>query len=138
MLQFFSVKSLAEGLSSVEALPVEYRGILITAFVDAAMDLKADQVSLTRQLFAAVATKSIVSHGVFLKSLTPLIVGIVDLAVDIPSAYTFAVQLLIGAGITQEETVALSKLMESEEEDEETVEAAKARLLSSFEKAVQA
>lgn len=98
------------------------------------MDLKADQVSLTRQLFAAVAAKGIVSHAVLLASLTPLIVGIIDMAVDVPAAYTFAVLLLVGGGVSREETVTLTALMESEEEDDETVEAARTKLLAAFDK----
>ena len=100
------------------------------------MDLKADQVSLTRQLFAAVATKSIVSHAVFLKSLTPLVEGIIDVAVDVPSAYSFAVLLLAGAGISKEELVVLTEKMVSEEEDEETVELARVKILAAFDKVI--
>lgn len=118
----------------MEALPVEYRGILITAFVDAVMGLKADQVSLTRQLFNAVATKGIVSHPVLLESLTPLIVNLIDLSVDMgANAWNFAVLLLIGAGITREETVVLSQKLASEDEPEEDeLEAYRQKLLTAY------
>lgn len=93
--QFFSVKSISEGVESVKALPVEYRGILIRALADAAVDKKADDVNLTRTLFSEVGDKEIVSHKVLLESLAPLVTGLIDLAVDVPSVYTFAVSLAL-------------------------------------------
>ncbi|ORY90100.1 armadillo-type protein [Leucosporidium creatinivorum] len=89
--EFFSVKSISEGVESIKALPVEYRGILIRALADAAVDKKADDVNLTRTLFSEVSDKSIVPHAVMLESLAPLVKGLIDLAVDVPSVYTFAV-----------------------------------------------
>lgn len=132
--QFFSVKSLAEGISSVEALPVEYRGILVAAFADAAMDSKANAVALLRSLFTAVVTKELVQHSVFLTSLTPLVVGLIDLAVDVPNAYNFASLLLVGAGITRDEAAELSVIMTSEDEDDETIEEARVKFLAAFDK----
>jgi translation initiation factor 4G len=118
----------------VEALPVEYRGILVAAFAEAVMQLKADQVSLTRSLFAAVAAKSIVSHAVFIHALTPLMVGVIDIAVDVPSAFNFASLLLLGAGLNRVEVETLAKKMASDEEDEETVEEAKLKMMVAFDK----
>lgn len=128
------MKSLSEGIASVEALPVEYRGILVAAFAEAVMQLKADQVSLTRSLFAAVAAKNIVSHSVFVSSLTPLMVGVIDIAVDVPSAFNFASLLLLGAGLKREEVEVLSNKMTSDEEDEETVDEARIKMMVAFDK----
>lgn len=100
------------------------------------MDQKADLVKLTSSLFAAVASKNIVSHAVFLSSLTPTIVGLIDISIDVPQAFAFATLLLVGGGITRDEVVALSALMASEEEDEETVEESRLKLVAAFDKSV--
>lgn len=55
------------------------------------MDKKADDVNLTRTLFSEISDKAIVSHAVLLESLAPLVKGLIDLSVDVPSVYTFAV-----------------------------------------------
>jgi hypothetical protein len=91
IVQFYSVKNLAEGVASVEALPVEYRGLLVKAFADAAVDKKADDVNLTRQLFAELANKQVVKHEVMVESLSSIVKNLIDLAVDVPSVYNFAV-----------------------------------------------
>ena len=132
--EFFSVKNLAEGVASVEALPKEYRAYLIIALGDAAMDKKADDVNLTRQLYAEILSKKVVSHETMLESLTPMVKTLVDLAVDVPSAYTFATQLLLGAGASREEMVELSTKMASEDEEEEEVEMGRESLLAAFDK----
>lgn len=75
----------------MEALPVEYRGYLITALADAAVQKKSEDVNLTRSLFAEIVAKKVVLHNVMLEALTPLVVVLIDTSVDVPSVYTFAV-----------------------------------------------
>lgn len=93
-MQFFAVKNISEGVESVKALPAEYRSFLISALVDAAVNKKADDVNLTRQLFVAVVAKEVVTHAVMLKSLEPLMKMMIDYAVDVPGLYGFAVRPL--------------------------------------------
>lgn len=152
-LQFFSVKSIPEGVASVEALPAEYRGFLVTALADAAVQKKADDVNLTRSLFAEIGNKNVITHAVMLASLTSLVIQLVDLSIDVPSVYTFAVrsfpsivlrfsrsqacfitqsQLLAGAGATTEEVEALALKMASEDEEEEDVARGRVSLLTAF------
>ncbi|SCV68090.1 BQ2448_211 [Microbotryum intermedium] len=134
--EFFSVKSIAEGTASVEALPSEYRGILIAALADAAVDKKADDVNITRQLFSDVSTKNIVRHQVMLDSLHSLVTGLIDLSVDVPNIYTFAASLLMGAQATREEVETMAQSMLSEEDDdEEELERGRQQLYAAFEKA---
>ncbi|KAK4698328.1 translation initiation factor 4G, partial [Phenoliferia sp. Uapishka_3] len=131
--EFFAVKSISEGIASVEALPVEYRTYLITALSIAALDKKADEVNITRQLFAEVVVKSAVSHAHLLEALAVPIKTLIDIAVDQPSAYSFMAQLLVGAGVSQDELKELSLKMESEE-DEDEVERGQGLLLGAFDK----
>ncbi|KAI5476427.1 translation initiation factor eIF-4F [Pseudohyphozyma bogoriensis] len=132
--EFFSVKSVSEGVASVEALPAEYRGILIQALADAALQKKADDVGLVRQLYAEVVAKDIVSHAGVLEALTPVFKTLIDIAVDVPSAYTFASTLALGAGASRAEVEELSTKMESEEEEEEEVEYGRTLLLAAWDK----
>ncbi|KDE02369.1 hypothetical protein MVLG_07071 [Microbotryum lychnidis-dioicae p1A1 Lamole] len=134
--EFFSVKNIAEGTASVEALPSEYRGILIAAFADAAVDKKADDVNITRQLFSDLSTKNTVRHQVMLDSLQTLVTGLIDLSVDVPNIYTFAASLLMGAQATREEVETMAQSMISEEDDdEEELERGRQQLYAAFEKA---
>lgn len=86
------MKNIAEGIASVEALPAEYRSLLVTALASAAIEKKADDVNLARQLFAEIAAKKVVSHAHMIQALTAPIKTLVDVAVDAPGAYNFMVR----------------------------------------------
>lgn len=91
LVQFFSVRSVSEGVESVKALPEEYRGFLIHALAEAAINKKADDVNITRTLFGEVDSQKLVSHTVFVESLGKLVPGLIDLSMDVPNAHNFAV-----------------------------------------------
>lgn len=92
-----------------------------------------------------------------LESLAPLVTGLIDLSVDVPSVFTFAVSLaalsacfddiadlassiaqsslLKGAAATREEVEELAKAMISEEDDdEEEIERGRTNFLAAFDK----
>ncbi|GAA5836095.1 hypothetical protein JCM11251_007368 [Rhodosporidiobolus azoricus] len=117
--EFYEIKNLSEGVASVEALPQEYRSLLISRIAEAALTKKADAVNLTRDLFKQVIAKEVISHGQMVAAFEPVMKTIVDTAIDAPGAYGFAATLLIGAGVSKEETEELKGKMESEEGDEE-------------------
>ncbi|KAK4050382.1 hypothetical protein OIV83_003451 [Microbotryomycetes sp. JL201] len=131
--EFFSVKNVQEGVLSIEALPAEHRPFLIKSLADAALDKKDDDVNVTRSLFAEAVSKSIISHDGLINALRPTINGIVDVAVDVPNAYKFACQLLLGAGASRAELEDMAKTMESDEGEEE-VEYGREQLLAAFDK----
>ncbi|KAM0793777.1 hypothetical protein ACM66B_001195 [Microbotryomycetes sp. NB124-2] len=133
--EFFSVKNVSEGVLSIEALPAEYRGFLIKSLADAALVKKADDVDVTKTLFAETISKNIVSKTVVIDALRPTINGIVDVAIDVPNAYKFACQLLLGAGVDRSELEDMAKTMESEEGEEE-VEYGREQLLAAYDKLV--
>ena len=95
-LQFFSVKNVSEGVLSIEALPAEHRAFLIKSLADAALEKKADDVNVTRTLFAETISKDIVSHDAMIDALRPTVNGLVDIAIDVPNAYTYAVSSGLG------------------------------------------
>lgn len=119
MKQWFEIKNVSEGVASIEALPQEFRSLLITRIAEAAILKKADAVNSTRDLFKETAAKSIVSHENFLEAFEPVMKTLVDTAVDAPSAYGFTSSLLMGAGASKEEVEKLTEKMESEEGEEE-------------------
>ncbi|KAM0748522.1 hypothetical protein T439DRAFT_358407 [Meredithblackwellia eburnea MCA 4105] len=131
--EFFSVKSISEGLASIEALPAEYRSFLITALSNSALDKKPADVNITRHLFSEVVAKSVVPHAGLLEAFEAPIKTLVDVAIDVPNAYNFMAQLLAGAGISRDEVEELSKKMESEEGEEE-VEFGQKQLLAAVDK----
>ncbi|GAA5857089.1 hypothetical protein JCM9279_001952 [Rhodotorula babjevae] len=116
---WFEIKNISEGVASVEALPKEYRGLLVTAIAEAALTKKADAVNLTKDLFAQVAAKDVMTHDALVAAFEPIFKTLVDTAIDAPSAYAFAATLLVGIGATEDEVEALKGKMESEEGDEE-------------------
>lgn len=118
-------------------MPKEYRHLLITAIAESALTRKADLVNLTRDLFKAVAEKNVLTHEQFISSFEPLFKTIVDTAIDAPGAYGFLSSLLLGAGISKEETDELATKMESEEGEEE-VEYGKEAFFKAYEKIVAA
>lgn len=118
-------------------MPKEYRHILITAIAESALTRKADLVNLTRDLFKAVAEKEVIAHDQFLVAFEPLFKTIVDTAIDAPGAYGFLSSLLLGAGVSKEETDQLATKMESEEGEEE-VEYGKEAFFKAYEKVVAA
>ncbi|KAL8292097.1 hypothetical protein RQP46_001563 [Phenoliferia psychrophenolica] len=136
--EFFAVKSISEGIASVEALPVEYRSFLISSLANAAIEKKADEVNITRQLFAEAVVKNVVTHAQMLAAMAVPLKTLIDVSVDAPSAYTFAAQLLAGAGVSREETEELSKKMETEEDDEEEVVRGQGLLLAAVDKILAA
>ncbi|GAA5898985.1 hypothetical protein JCM6882_004585 [Rhodosporidiobolus microsporus] len=117
--EFYEIKNLSEGVASVEALPKEYRSLLITRITEAALTKKADAVNLTRDLFKQIVAKEVISHDQIVAAFEPVMKTIVDTAIDAPGAYGFAATLMIGAGVTKEETEELKTKMESEEGEEE-------------------
>ncbi|GAA6062870.1 hypothetical protein JCM10212_000792 [Sporobolomyces blumeae] len=117
--EWFEIKNVGEGVASVEALPKEYRSLLLTQIIEAALVKKADAVNSTRDLFKETAAKSVVSHDDFLKAFEPVMKTLVDTAIDAPGAYGFCSSLLMGAGATKEEVEKLTEKMESEEGEEE-------------------
>ncbi|GAA5983668.1 hypothetical protein JCM5350_000662 [Sporobolomyces pararoseus] len=117
--EWFEIKNVSEGVASIEALPKEYRSLLITRIAEAAILKKADAVNITRDLFKETAAKDIVSHDKFLEAFEPVMKTLVDTAVDAPSAYGFTSSLLMGAGASKEEVEKLTEKMESEEGEEE-------------------
>ncbi|KAK4052214.1 hypothetical protein OIO90_004436 [Microbotryomycetes sp. JL221] len=131
--EFFAVKNVQEGVLSIEALPAEYRGFLIKSLADAALEKKDDDVNVTRTLFAEAITKDIMSHEAMIDALRPVINGIVDIAIDVPNAYKFACQLLLGVGVSRAELEDMAKTMESEEGEEE-VEYGRESLLAAYDK----
>lgn len=134
--QWFEIKNVSEGVASVEALPKEFRGLLITRLIEAALVKKADAVNITRDLFKETAAKSIISHEEFLKAFEPVMKTLVDTAIDAPSAYTFSSSLLMGAGASKEEVEKLTEKMESEEGEEE-VEYGKESFWKAYDKVAQ-
>lgn len=134
--EWFEIKNVSEGVASVEALPKEYRGLLITRLIEAALVKKADAVNITRDLFKETAAKSIISHDDFLKAFEPVMKTLVDTAIDAPSAYTFSSSLLMGAGASKEEVEKLTEKMESEEGEEE-VEYGKESFWKAYDKVAQ-
>ena len=137
MSQFYAVKNISEGVASVEALPKEYRPLLITAIAEAALTKKADAVNMARELFAQVAAKDVVAHDALVGSFEPIFRTLVDTAIDAPGAYGFAASLLLGAGVTADEVATLKGKMESEEGEEE-VEYGRGNFDKAWEKAVAA
>ncbi|GAA5981089.1 hypothetical protein JCM10908_003980 [Rhodotorula pacifica] len=117
--EFYAVKNISEGVASVEALPKEFRSLLITAIAEAALTKKADAVNMARELFAQVAAKDVLAHDELVNSFEPIFKTLVDTAIDAPGAYGFAASLLLGAGVTAEEVETLKGKMESEEGEEE-------------------
>lgn len=134
--EWFEIKNVSEGVASVEALPKEFRGLLITRLIEAALVKKADAVNITRDLFKETAAKSIISHEEFLKAFEPVMKTLVDTAIDAPSAYTFSSSLLMGAGASKEEVEKLTEKMESEEGEEE-VEYGKESFWKAYDKVAQ-
>lgn len=82
---------MSEGVESVKALPEEYRGFLIHALAEAAINKKADDVNITRTLFSEVNSQKLVKHEVFVETLGKLVPGLIDLAMDVPNAIGFTV-----------------------------------------------
>lgn len=119
VVQFYAVKNVAEGVASVEALPKEYRPLLITAIAEAALTKKADAVNIAKDMFTQVASKEIVAHDALIGAFEPLFKTLVDTAIDAPGAYGFACQLLMGISATADEIASLKGKMESEEGEEE-------------------
>jgi len=117
--QWFEIKNISEGVASVEALPKEYRGLLVTAIAEAALTKKADAVNLTKDLLAQVAAKDVMAHDALVAAFEPIFKTLVDTAIDAPSAYAFAATLLVGIGATDDEVELLKGKMESEEGEEE-------------------
>ncbi|GAA6010220.1 hypothetical protein JCM10207_005673 [Rhodosporidiobolus poonsookiae] len=117
--EFFSVKNVLEGVASVEALPKEFRGILVSALADAALKKKADAVNLTKELFGQVVEKGIVAHDAMLAAFEPVFKTLVDTAMDAPSAYQYASILANGSGLSRDEIETLAQKMESEDGEEE-------------------
>ncbi|KAL8291865.1 hypothetical protein RQP46_002123 [Phenoliferia psychrophenolica] len=112
--EFFAVRSIAAGIASVEALPNEDRPFLMSSLANAAIKSSPDDVQLTCRLFVEVVAKSIVSHEEMLASFALPLKSLIDIKLEIPPAYTFVAQLLVGAGVSREE---LARKMEALEKD---------------------
>ncbi|BGP12242.1 hypothetical protein JCM10213v2_000155 [Rhodosporidiobolus nylandii] len=135
--EFAEIKNIAEGVASVEALPKEYRPLLITALAEAFILKKADAVALCRTLFEKVVEQDLVPHDKMVSAFEPVFKTLIDVAMDAPGAYTFTTQLLLGAGVSREETETLMNAMTSEDGEEE-VEFGKESYLKSYLKVVSA
>ncbi|GAA5923473.1 hypothetical protein JCM1841_001528 [Sporobolomyces salmonicolor] len=134
--EWYEIKNIGEAVASIEALPKEFRPLLITAIAEAALVKKADAVNLTRDLFKEVATKSILTKDDLLKAFEPIMKTLIDTAVDAPSAYTYCSSLLMGVGASKEEVEKLTEKMESEEGEEE-VEYGKESFWKAYDKVAQ-
>ncbi|GAA6025757.1 hypothetical protein JCM11491_000343 [Sporobolomyces phaffii] len=119
VVEWFEIKNVSEGVASIEALPKEFRSLLVTRIAEAAILKKADAVNITRDLLKETAAKEVVSHAELLAAFEPVMKTLVDTAVDAPSAYGFTSSLLMGAGASKEEVEKLTEKMESEEGEEE-------------------
>ncbi|GAA5899101.1 uncharacterized protein JCM6883_005110 [Sporobolomyces salmoneus] len=133
VVEWFEIKNVSEGVASIEALPKEFRPLLVTRIAEAAILKKADAVNITRDLLKETAAKGIVSHEKLLEAFEPVMKTLVDTAVDAPSAYSFTSSLLMGAGASKEEVEKLTEKMESEEGEEE-VEYGKESFWKAYEK----
>ncbi|GAA6010225.1 hypothetical protein JCM10207_005675 [Rhodosporidiobolus poonsookiae] len=134
--EFFSVKNVSEGVASVEALPKEFRGILVSALSEAALTKKADAVNLTKELFGQVVEKGIVAHDAMLAAFEPVFKTLVDTAMDAPSAYQYASILANGSGLSRDEIETLAQKMESEDGEEEA-EYGREQFWKSYDKVIQ-
>ncbi|BGP58879.1 hypothetical protein NBRC10512v2_000166 [Rhodotorula toruloides] len=135
--EFFAVKNLSEGVASVEALPKEYRPLVITAISEAALTKKADAVNLTKDLLTQVASKDILSHDALIGAFESVFKTLADVAIDAPGAWGFAATLLLGLEATEEDLERLKGKMESDEGEEE-VEFAKESFDRAWQKATTA
>ncbi|GAA5912647.1 hypothetical protein JCM8208_004802, partial [Rhodotorula glutinis] len=131
---WFEIKNISEGVASVEALPKEYRGLLVTAIAEAALTKKADAVNLTKDLFWSIVAQDVVGRSTLLEAFAPVMKTLPDVAIDAPGAFNFVVVLLLGIPVTKDELDELANKMESEEGEEE-VEYAKENLTKAWEKA---
>ncbi|GAA6041001.1 hypothetical protein JCM8097_000533 [Rhodosporidiobolus ruineniae] len=135
--EWFEIKNIGEAVASVEALPKEYRSLLITALTDAAILKKVEAVNLTRDLFKEVVSKELIPHAEIVAAFEPVFKTLVDTAIDAPSAYAYTSTLLLGAGVSKEETQELKTKMESDEGEEE-VEYGRESFDAAYEKVVAA
>ncbi|KDN49919.1 hypothetical protein K437DRAFT_73771 [Tilletiaria anomala UBC 951] len=112
--EFLEVKNIEEGKSSIEALPVSRRPDFIKAIAAAAMDKNDAVVQLVAQLFGALKSADIVDDDMIVKGFKDHVDYLDDTSIDVPNAYAFAANMLVGSGLPKERIEAMTKTMEGE------------------------
>lgn len=127
--EFFTMQDINEGQESFKALPQDARWRLNQKLINKAVNGKQAEVDIACKLFTAALEGSVTSRTDFLKAFEEDIKELAAVAEDQPYAMRFYVQMLKTAGMSREDTEALSKKMESE--DEEMAEEARENLMVS-------
>ncbi|GAA6007557.1 uncharacterized protein JCM10292_003925 [Rhodotorula paludigena] len=117
--EWFEIKNITEGVASVEALPKEFRHLVIQFIAESALTRKADIVNLTKDLFSQIAAKELLSHDELVGAFEPVFKTLADTAIDAPGAHGFAASLLVGISATDEDIERLKGVMESDDGEEE-------------------
>lgn len=100
--EFWNGRNLDEAVLYFEPLPDQYKYLLVSKFVETALDKKEADVILVADLFSKVADASTCPADAFEKGLLSTVEGVDDLSVDVPKAYSFVARLLKGSKLPQD------------------------------------
>lgn len=130
--EYLSVKMVDEARQTFEALSPAHRGALAKAFIEKAIDGKADVATSVLNLFKALGDAQTIPSDVFREAFLPTITDLEDIGGDAPMAWSRAGNLLKAAKLTKEDVEVLQKSMIS---NEDALEETQNRLMEEFEKA---
>ncbi|KAH8926061.1 ARM repeat-containing protein [Atractiella rhizophila] len=147
--EFFSVKDIQEGVANFTSLELQFRKFLVQAMADKALTSRQSDVDLYCKLLDELLKGGAVTGSTVKEGMKLLMPTLVDVAVDVPSAWKYTSQIFIAAGFSQEDVKELSELLESEGEHcfqstnavpticilDEDVDEAKTSLMDAFSKA---
>lgn len=125
--EFFNVKSIEEGVESIEGLPRGRYFELIRGLIEKSMEMKLVQVKLTCELFKKLIERKGIEKSVFEKAFEPVIEFLDDTVVDAPAAYEYCGRLLCSVGFDEVEVLRMAEKIEALD-----LELAKKRLLDGF------
>ncbi|KAF9431889.1 hypothetical protein BGZ76_011570 [Entomortierella beljakovae] len=97
--EFLSLRDMTELLISVKELDTCYKPLLVTEFVNQSMEMKQPGVDSIGEIFKKLIEEKVLSSEDFETGFADPLEFLPDTAIDVPSAYKYAAQLLEAAGM---------------------------------------
>ncbi|KAL1915503.1 uncharacterized protein VTP21DRAFT_6627 [Calcarisporiella thermophila] len=133
--EFWNIRNIEEVIYFIEDLedPLLHTSFL-SALLNSTIERRKEDVSLTCQVLHKVAENAVIPRPSVHSAFAQLVEMVGDIAIDVPSAYSFMGQLLVAARLTLPEVEGMSRPLL--EEDSQSVPAA-AKLLAEYLKAAK-